>query len=53
MPNRKKIDTRLKGFHLKVGQIKKISVEVKKLGVSESAFIRGLLDDYFLGAKVL
>ena len=44
---KKKEKTRLKGFHLRVGQIKKLSKEAKKLEITESRFIRNLIDDYF------
>ena len=46
MPKQKE-KTRLKGFHLRVGQIKKLSKEAKKLEITESRFIRNLIDDYF------
>ena len=43
----KKKETRLKGFWLRVDQIKKISSRTKYLGITESALIRNLLDGHF------
>ena len=43
----KKKETRLKGFWLRVDQIKKISSSTKYLGITESALIRNLLDGHF------